>query len=287
MKSPLLTTFVAGALAAAAGHAQTTVRLDPELATSSGAVIKSVPKGGLEINSAPGKPATIPVAQLTGPFSVGEQYALTGEVRYANVEGNGYLEMWSYFEGASSGYFSRTLAEGGPMGVLNGSSGWRKFILPFNSRGAPGGLHRLELNVVLPQGGDVTLQNVSLIENTQNLSGPVSSSSSSGWWTDRQAGWIGGLAGSGLGILGAIMGATAWRWPRFALGCGMGMTLFGMAGLVAGITAVCLKQPYAVYYPLLLLGGLVTIVVGANTVILHRRLRVMELRRISAMDVEA
>src|SRR6266481_2517243 len=44
-------------------------------------------------------------------------YAVIGEVRYDNVEGDGFLEMWSHF-GETAAYFSRTLGVAGPMAKL-------------------------------------------------------------------------------------------------------------------------------------------------------------------------
>src|SRR3954469_8826451 len=92
-------------------------------------------------------------------------YRLEGEVRYDAVESTGYLEMWNHFGGGVSA-FSRTLADGGPLGRLRGTSTWRAFSLPFNATGVEGSPKRLEVNLQLPGSGTVYLRSLKLIEMT-------------------------------------------------------------------------------------------------------------------------
>jgi hypothetical protein len=49
--------------------------------------------------------------------------ALTGEVSYENVKGDGYIEMLNHFPDGSR-YFTRTIAASGPLAVIRGTSGW-------------------------------------------------------------------------------------------------------------------------------------------------------------------
>ena len=63
------------------------------------------------------------VLTILQPKITTDFYAVTGEVRYDNVEGDGFLEMWNHF-GETAAYFSRTLGITGPLG---------------NSRAAPTG----------------------------------------------------------------------------------------------------------------------------------------------------
>jgi hypothetical protein len=60
-------------------------------------------------------------------------------------------------------YFSKTLSALGPMGVIKGTSGWRKFSLPFNSKE---GYYPKELtvSVVLPGKGTVELKDLKLVQ---------------------------------------------------------------------------------------------------------------------------
>lgn len=82
------------------------------------------------------------------------RYALDGSVRYENVEGKSYLEMWSWFADGGM-YFSRTLGDLGPMQSPEGSSDWRPFTLPFIAESGPP--IRIVFNVVFLKGGTVYL----------------------------------------------------------------------------------------------------------------------------------
>jgi hypothetical protein len=104
-------------------------------------------------------------------------YAITGEVRYENVSAGSYLEMWSHFDPPApkypgepgspfpdEAYFTRTLADNGPMGRLDGTSDWREFWLPFDSTGAKTQLTELEMNLHLTGPGTVHLRNMKLMQ---------------------------------------------------------------------------------------------------------------------------
>ncbi len=54
--------------------------------------------------------------------------------------------------------------------------------------------------------------------------------------------------------------------------------------LVVGVVALVAGQPYAVWYPLLLGGGICTVVFGAILLAVRARYRADELRRVQAMD---
>lgn len=260
--------------------------LDADTAASSGASAQ-MEGPALVLKAQANQPITIPLARITAPSHLRPHYALTGEVRYANVEGDGYLEMWNYFQDTPTGYFSRTLGTIGPMSKLTGSSAWREFILPFDSQGAPGPLTRLEFNLVLPARGEVAVRGVKLIEFPVGTSPQEAAAGKKAWWSERQAGWIGGIAGTAFGLLGAVMGLSASRWPRFAIRCGIVVGALGIVSLIGGCLAIATSQPFPVYYPLLLIGVIAPGVCGINTLFLVRRMRREELRRISAMDAEA
>lgn len=96
-------------------------------------------------------------------------YAITGNVRYENASPGSYLEMLSYFASATPGfpeaaYFTRTLAESGPMQQLGGTSDWRPFALPFDSTGEQAPLSRLEIHLHLTGPGTVHLRNMKLMQ---------------------------------------------------------------------------------------------------------------------------
>jgi hypothetical protein len=102
---------------------------------------------------------------LESPPITSTKYAMTGEIKYENVQGSGYLEMWSHFQTAGK-YFSRTLGptNSGPMAVISGSSDWRKFYVPFDRTGTTYSVSKLEVNLYLPGKGVVYLRGVKLVQ---------------------------------------------------------------------------------------------------------------------------
>lgn len=213
-------------------------------------------------------------------------YAIAGTIRYENVEGEGYLEMWSHF-GEGKAFFSRTLAGVGPMRSLTGSSDWREFTLPFYVRDEKGWLpdrpEGLELNVVLPGKGTVWIGSCRLIQNLDGADGGESA-----WWSAAAGGLIGGLGGSLIGVLGAVVGVLAGKGRARGLALALLYVLMfvGIVSLAMGMVALTRLQSYAVFYPLLLLGGITTVVGGGLLPIVRRRYRVIELRRMLAADAQ-
>jgi hypothetical protein len=107
-----------------------------------------------------------------------------------------------------------------------------------------------------------------------------------GWWTDPTAGWIGGIGGSVFGLLGGLLGTlgSLGKARRFVLTLTAALAGLGVMSLVVGVIAVALGQPYAVYYPLLLLGVILAAVCGGNLPSLRRRYEQIELHKMAAMD---
>jgi hypothetical protein len=217
-----------------------------------------------------------PLTTVDGSSIGGQGYAVVGEVRYEDVAGRAYLEMWSVFPDGSR-YFSRTLDDEGALAAITGTSDWRPFELPFYLQGAPPP-DRLEINVVLPSAGEVRVGPLRVV--------PFGALSSTGWWSDRTAGLVGGIAGSVVGLLGGTLGLLVSR--RRARGFVVGTTVaFGVlgAGLVlAGAVSVAMSQPYAVWYPLLLMGGLLMILSFVLRAVARRAYTDAELRRMRAMN---
>ncbi len=230
----------------------------------------------LKVVSSSTEPVTLPLTVLNNPPVTRSEYALEGQVRYEDVEGEGYLETWNYF-GESEKYFSRTLSPSGPMGVLKGSSTWRPFRLPFTTGDSVKTPSKIEVNLVLPGKGTVYLSGIRLVQTTA-------------WWSDQKAGWLGGLLGclGGLfGILGGISGALVARGKGRGLAFGTLYTMAGLGGLllILGLSALSLSQPYHVYYPLLL-GGIIFTVLGLCLIpVMKRNFMQAELRKMKAMDL--
>jgi hypothetical protein len=71
---------------------------------------------------------------------------------------------------------------------------------------------------------------------------------------------------------------------RFVIVLTTTLIAVGGLGLIVGLIALIVGQPYAVYYPLLLGGIILTVVCGGNLPVLLRRYRQDELRKMAAMD---
>ena len=233
------------------------------------------PKGesAIEVRGVESK-STTTVVICNQPAITASEYIVRGRVKYEAVSADGYLELWNDF-GDKGAFFSRSLSEFGEMKKLTGTSDWREFALPFHAE--PGmKVQRLTLNVVLPGTGKVIV--------SQPIVSPLSSSSQ--WWSAHQSGMIGGGLGSLIGILGALIGlTTAWGKSRKLTNtmCGIGLAVCGIL-LVAGIVALCVQQPWHVYYPLLLVGFIGVTALGPNLRTIARRFEENELRRMNAAD---
>jgi len=108
------------------------------------------------------------------------------------------------------------------------------------------------------------------------------------WWSTQASVWIGAIGGGGGGALAGIFGGLiGWLAPR-GIGRGPMLTvhaifiLAGVVALVAGIVAIISGQPYHVFYPLLLGGGILTVVMGALFPVSRLRYRQAEQRKMDA-----
>lgn len=227
----------------------------------------------LKIDNPKNEPMTVTLLDFDNPGITSFHYGIEGRVRCENVQGKSYLEMWSWFADGNR-YYSRTLGESGPMQHLEGTSDWRPFALPFFGNAESGLPTRIVVNAVLVDRGTVYLSPITLCQFPD------------GWWTERDAGWIGGVGGSIVGLLGALIGTLGGfgKARRFVLLLTTALVGLGVLCLILGAAAFALGQPYAVYYPLLLFGIITTAVCGGNLPILRRRYQQIELRRMTAMD---
>jgi hypothetical protein len=227
---------------------------------------------------------------LTKPAITKTFYAITGEIKYENVSGDGYLEMWNYFPPVKAGapegqFFSRTLGDSGEMGKIRGTSGWRRFTLPFDRTGSSGAPTRLQINLILPGQGTVYVSSLKLVQYESNHLGAAIQGS---WWSNRDAGLIGGIGGSLIGCFGALLGwlTSKGRARSFVVASVQIMAALGILLTIVGLIALGLKQPYAVWYPLLL-GGIILGCSLFQLPSLQRRYAELELRRMNSMDAMA
>ncbi|MFT4554919.1 MAG: hypothetical protein ACI93T_003005 [Porticoccaceae bacterium] len=140
-------------------------------------------------------------------------YKISGRIRYEGVEQPGYLEMWSHFA-VGGAYFTKTVGNSGPMGVIHGESASREFILPFQSNVVSGAPTKLEINLVLPANGKVWISPLKLSETDGNEWAANATTAEGAWWGNRTASLIGGILGPLLGIMGAIVGTlSGLGWP--------------------------------------------------------------------------
>jgi hypothetical protein len=218
----------------------------------------------------------VTVLTIEEPGLKAHRYSVSGQVRYEGVEGTGYLEMWNYFPGGGE-YFSRTLADQGPMMKVTGTSTWRPFLIPFDATGAPLP-SRLVINVVLPGKGTVDLGPLKLAELDSAASFGLG-----GVTLDR----LGGLAGALLGVMGALIGTltSMGRARRFVMGATLALVAVGVASFAAGIFTASQSQTLVGSYPFLLVGFLASVLPLGMLPIIRRRYEEVELRTMRAHDV--
>jgi hypothetical protein len=108
------------------------------------------------------------------------------------------------------------------------------------------------------------------------------------WWTDRDAGWVGGIAGIVVGTVFAVIGilcglGVARKACLFLL---IAMFILGVSSLVVTVIALIRSQPYAVYYPPLLIGLLCTPLATILFFQSNWQYKQRELRKMNAMDIK-
>jgi hypothetical protein len=107
------------------------------------------------------------------------------------------------------------------------------------------------------------------------------------WFDPNQYAWIPGTL---FGVLGGVMGTLAgWLAPsgrakRFVLSAWFTFLGLAVVSLVAGLVALMSGQPYGVWYGLLLPGADGTIVIGVLSLLVVKRYREAEARRMAAKD---
>ena len=237
----------------------------------------------LELRATATGPTSFHLVTIDHPQIAGPRYVVSGEVRYQDVEGQGYLEMWTVFPDGQR-FFSRTLAAQGPLAALHGESSWRRFELPFDISGASQAPSRLEINLVLPGRGAVWLGAMHLQRATAQAE-----AAQGGWWSARSGTLLGAMMGSLVGVVGAIIGVLGGRGRArgLVLGLLVGMITVGACLALVGVAAALSSQPRHVWYPLLVIGGATGLIGLVILPAMRRRFAADELRRIEAMDAGA
>ena len=291
MKRPIL--LISLTLCASAVHAQQTLRqiswpnLKEQGSLTVGEVLEphhTTPFATLRLHNPKSEARTFAILTISEPGITAPRYALTGKVRYEEVEGTGYLEMWNYFPDGGT-YFSRTLGDSGPLQNLHGSSDWRPFTLPFYVTDTKLRPAKLDFNLVLPGRGTVYLSPLTLLQHPE----PAPSTMVKPWWSDRTASLVGTISGLLGGSIGALIGllATMGKARRLVLSLLVILFVAGLLSLTLGLAALLLSQPYPVYYPPLLGGMVVTTLPALLFRSIRNRFDEIELRKMKAMDVSA
>ena len=108
------------------------------------------------------------------------------------------------------------------------------------------------------------------------------------WFDPNRYAWIPGTVYAVVaGLLGGLVG---WLVPRgrarsFILRAWFTVWAVAVALLAVGIVALVNGQPWGVWYGLLLPGAIGTLVVGANSLVILKRYREVEERRLAAKDL--
>ena len=111
------------------------------------------------------------------------------------------------------------------------------------------------------------------------------------WWTAHDGALYGAIGGAAIGMVGACLGAAAGllaprgRGRGVVLGSMATMAAGGLVALGAGVIAVSGGQPYHVWYPLLLCGGILALVMGPLVPVVRARYRQAEARRMQAQEL--
>ena len=248
--------------------------------------------GVLKIEHTGSGPAVIQLAEIIDPGITALQYAISGQVRHENVTGTGFLEMLSYLPDGRW-FFSRTQAQVGPMQSFSGTATWRDvqvpaYLGPDVNTPRP---NRLVLNLHLAGPGTVYLSDLQLEQLSEEWAATAfgtgsSAGDGSAWWSTRTGALFGAIVGSLLGLIGAAVGSLCaiGRGRMLVVALLVTMASVGIVCLVAGIVAVIMGQPYAVYYPLLLIGGIGSVLGCVCIPISRQRFAQAELRRMQALD---
>ena len=113
-------------------------------------------------------------------------------------------------------------------------------------------------------------------------SGGVEPGSAGVWWSERTGGLIGGTAGAVIGCIGTLLGwlASRGRSRSFVVGTAVLFVVLGGFSLLAGLLAIAMRQPYGVWFVLVLAAYVAGNLCGATT----RAADELELRKMHAMD---
>src|SRR5205807_1040408 len=111
------------------------------------------------------------------------------------------------------------------------------------------------------------------------------------WFDELTFGvWVGALGGSVAGGLGGLWGAMIGIFaPRgkgraVLIPIGWCFVTAGVLSLAFGLYALAAGQPYGIWYGPVLLGGIMTVVIGSLLPVVYKRYAEAEARRVQAEE---
>ena len=162
-------------------------------------------------------------------------------------------------------------------GFMYGESNWRLCQFMVDRDAFEGLPTQLELELRFSGQGTVYLRPIKLFGKASNFGS---------WWSPQQAGLIGGIGGSLIGCFGGLIGllVSKGKARNFVLASVKCFIALGILLTIAGLIAMALKQPYAVWYALLLPGVILVLVFPLNLHSIQRRYDELEIRRMTSID---
>jgi hypothetical protein len=110
------------------------------------------------------------------------------------------------------------------------------------------------------------------------------------WFSGATSGMIGGTVGSTVGWFGAFIGCLCGycvprgKGRKFIMGLFLFAAIIGLLLLSFGIVAMTLGQPWHVWYPFILMGGIMLFVFVPLMFVIRNEYAKVELRKMMAMD---
>lgn len=216
------------------------------------------------------------VMLIKNPGISEKTYILQGRLRSEVLPGQGYLEMLSTFPNGQS-FFSRTLSESGPQAKLQGNFNWRFFSLPFEMSSTSTAPQLLTFNIKAPQGSLFYFSDLRLMQ---------AESLDEGWLTRKELGLLGGIFGTLMGCIGALIGILSSRGKakNFVRTLTNACLTIGAGLLIMGVVAVLRMQPEYMFMSLLLSGAFLILLFAGVRKTIYRAYQEAELRRMQAQD---
>jgi hypothetical protein len=241
----------------------------------------------LKIEKTNDVPLEISLLTITNSSLIQKANTIEWEMKYENVRllhhgGMFYdearRELYEIFSPrAAGGDNSTNYQDNG----FNGTKNWDKYefqITParfYDNETRP---NELILKLSLPSSGTVYLRPIKLTKWV--------SPNSENWWSPQQSGLIGGIGGSIIGCFGGLIGllVSKGKARRFVLTMTAIFIVLGIVLTIGGLVAAILKQPYSVWYALLLPGVILVLVFSLNLHSIQRRYDELEIRRMTSID---